>query len=121
MNDLFVPTADGVRITLPEGLVEFLADVPKALDLVGSTEGDPAESRMRVSVYPSDPEADREYWRWTGEELDGSRTADRSAFSTLLEEAVDGVEASVGEAHAFLRVLVEIRLALAARLGWPHP
>ncbi|MFP5330973.1 MAG: DUF2017 family protein [Acidimicrobiia bacterium] len=117
MSDLFVPTPDGVRVTLPEGLVEVLADVPKALDLVGHSEGDPAASRLQVPVYLDDPASNEEYWRWMGGELDESRAADRSAFATMLESAVDGVDISLGEAYAVLRVLVEIRLALAARLG----
>ena len=117
MNDLFVAEADGIRITLPHGLAEFLADVPAALDHVGSVEGDPARDRLSVAVYPDDRDADDEYWRWMGDELDQSRAADRSAFATLVEGAEEGVLASTAEAHGFLRVLVEIRLALAARLG----
>lgn len=117
VTDLFVAEQGGVRITLPVGLVEFLSDIPTALDLVGTTADDPAAERFRVAVYPDDEEADDEYWRWMGGELDESRRADRSAFGTLLEAAPGGVVASRGESLAFLRVLVEIRLALAARLG----
>lgn len=117
MTDLFVATPDGILITLPEGLVEFLADVPTALEMVGQADGDPAAGRLHVSVYPDDPESDAEYWRWMDSELGESRAADRSAFATLLESAAAGVVASRGEAQGFLRVLVEIRLALAARLG----
>lgn len=117
MNELFRREPDGIRITLPEGLVEFLADVPAALDHVGAVDDDPADERLHVAVYPGDEEADGEYWRWMGDELDHSRAADRSAFAGLIEAAADGVVASIGEAHGFLRVLVEIRLALAARLG----
>jgi len=117
VTELFVAEADGIRITLPSGLAEFLADVPAALDHVGSVDGDPARDRLNVSVYPDDSEADDEYWRWMGDELDQSRAADRSAFATIVEVAEEGVLASVAEANGFLRVLVEIRLALAARLG----
>ncbi len=117
VNDMFVPTTDGIRITLPAGLVEFLQDVPTALDHVGSTPDDPAADRFRVPVYLDDGESNDEFWRWMGTELDESRAADRSAFSLILESADQGVVASLGEASGFLRVLVEIRLALAARLG----
>lgn len=117
MTDLFVPTADGIRITLPEGLVEFLKDVPTALDHVGTNDADPAAGRFRVAIYPEDGEANDEYWRWMEGELDQSRAADRSAFGLILDSAVDGVTVSTAEAHGILRVLVEIRLALAARLG----
>lgn len=117
MSDLFVPTSDGIRITLPQGLVEFLRDVPTALDHVGSTPNDPAADRFRVPVYLDDGESNDEFWRWMGSELDESRAADRSAFAFILESAEQGVVASLGQASGFLRVLVEIRLALAARLG----
>lgn len=117
MSEFFVRSEDHVRIRLPEGLVEFLEDVPAALDLVGHSEGDPAAPRMQVPVYLDDSDANEEYWRWMGGELDESRAADRSAFALVLESATNGVEVSLAEAHAFLRVLVEIRLALAARLG----
>lgn len=117
MSEFFVRAEDQVRIRLPEGLVEFLEDVPAALDLVGRSEGDPAAPRMQVPVYLDDSDANEEYWRWMGGELDESRAADRSAFALVLESATSGVEVSLAEAHAFLRVLVEIRLALAARLG----
>lgn len=117
MNDIFVPTPEGIRVTLPEGLVEFLADVPTALDLVGTNESDPAAGRFHVDIYPDDSAANHEYWRWMEEELGQSRAADRSAFATILESAADGVVVSRGEAEGIVRVLVEIRLALAARLA----
>lgn len=117
MSEFFVRSGDQVRISLPDGLVEFLEDVPAALDLVGHSDGDPAASRLQVPVYLDDPSANEEYWRWMGGELDESRAADRSSFALVLESATTGVDVSMEEAQAFLRVLVEIRLALAARLG----
>ena len=51
------------------------------------------------------------------DELDQARAADRSAFLELVAAARQGAEASPDEAEAFLRVLVEARLVLAARLG----
>jgi hypothetical protein len=52
-----------------------------------------------------------------GDEFRESRAADRSAFELILEAAAAGTVASVAEAEAFMRVLNESRLALAARLG----
>ncbi|HSJ28945.1 MAG TPA: DUF2017 family protein [Acidimicrobiia bacterium] len=117
MNDFFVRTGSGVRVTLPGGLVEFLQDVPTALDLVGKQDDDPAATRFKLPIYLDDSDANDEYWRWMGSELDEARAADRSAFGLILEEAAQGVEVSMAEAHGLLRVFVEIRLALAARLG----
>lgn len=117
MNDFFVRRGDRIRVHLPQGLVEFLSDVPTALDLVGAQSDDPAATRLQVPVYLDDPESNEEYWRWMGGELDEARAADRSAFGLILDDAAAGTDVSLAEAHGMLRVLVEIRLALAARLG----
>lgn len=117
VSRFFERHGERIRVVLPEGLVEFLSDVPTALDLVGSQSDDPAAARFQVPIYLDDADANEEYWRWMGGELLESRAADRSAFGLILDDAVEGTEISVAEAHGVLRVLVEIRLALAARLG----
>jgi hypothetical protein len=78
---------------------------------------DPAAGRFKVARLPRRRRRQRRVLAVDGLELDESRAADRSAFALILEEATEGVVVSRAEAHAFLRVLVEIRLALAARLG----
>lgn len=108
---------DGIELRIPEPLAGWLSDLPELLESVGDREDDPAAGRLNVPVYLDDPEANTEWWDWMGGELDAGRAADRSAFRELVEAAPDGVVASEEEAHAFLRVLVEGRLVLAARLG----
>jgi hypothetical protein len=105
----FRATRHGVEIRLTQAEVDFLSQVPVLLADVGAT--------RQAPVYLDDPDANAEWWRLMGGELSGSRNADRSAYSLLLEAAVEGTVASIAEAEAFLRVLVEGRLALAARLG----
>ena len=107
----------GVELHFDPGLAGLLADVPRALSSVGRTPGDPAADRLRVPVYLDDPASSQEWWSLMGGELDQSRAADRSAFAELVEAAVEGTVASMEEAQAFLRVLVEMRLVVAARLG----
>lgn len=120
---LFEPHADGIRMRLPETLVAFLRDVPAVLLSVGTPAEDPAATRLSVPVYLDDPEADAEFWRWMRTDLDEGRRSDRSAFVELLEAAAvsepdgEGTLASRAEAEAFLRVLAEVRLVLAARMG----
>ncbi|HEY7705373.1 MAG TPA: DUF2017 family protein [Acidimicrobiia bacterium] len=97
--------------------VEFLAQVPLLLADVASFAEDPAAARLEVPVYLDDPEANTDWWRLMKGELVSSRNADRSAFALLVEAAAEGTVASRLEAEAFLRVLVEGRLALGARLG----
>jgi hypothetical protein len=50
-------------------------------------------------------------------EMEQSRAADRSAFGITAEQASGGVTLSTPEAEAWLRVLGEARLVLAARAG----
>lgn len=112
----FEAVADGVRIKLEPDEVEFLTQVPLLLADVGSFAEDPAADRLEVPVYLDDPDANSDWWRLMKGELVSSRNADRSAFALLVESAGEGTVASRLEAEAFLRVLVEGRLALAARL-----
>lgn len=117
MRGPFRRTRDGISIRLGRRDVEFLSMLPAMLDEVGSQPDDPAAERLAVPVYLDDPDSDHEYWRWMRPELDAGRSADRSAFAELVSAAAGGVVASQEEAEAFLRVLVEGRLALAARVG----
>lgn len=113
----FRRTEAGIEFRFDPGLVEFLRDVASLFSALGPRATDPAAQRLSVPVYLDDPEADAEFWRWMGSELEQSRLADRSAFEALLDDAARGTVASRAEAEAFLRVLVEARLVLAARLG----
>lgn len=117
MRGPFRRSENGIAMRLSTADAEVLAQLPVLLDHVGQTSDDPAAERLGVPVYLDDPEANAEYWKWMAPELDAGRTADRSAFTELVATAPDGVVASFEEAQAFLRVLVEARLALAARLG----
>lgn len=113
----FTPVDAEIEFRFTEELAAFLSDVPLALATITRDGDDPAAARLRVPVYLDDPDADEEYWGLVGGDLDHERAADRATFARLAEEAVDGVRASREDANAFLRVLVEARLALAARMG----
>lgn len=117
MTGPFDAVADGIRFEFPPHLATFLRDVPEALATVRHGSDDPAARRLDVPVYPGDPSSDAEFWRWMRSELDDGRAEDRAVFASLVDRAEGGVVASRAEAEAFLRVLVEVRLALAARMG----
>jgi hypothetical protein len=108
---------DGILVTLEPDDLDLLRQLPEFLSELGAPGEDPAATRLQVPVYLDDPESSNEWWRLMGGELDQSRAADRSAFALILEAATAGTVASTAEAEAFLRVLNESRLALAARLG----
>lgn len=109
--------ADGIELTLADWESNVLQAIPELLASVDLGSGDPAADRLDQSPYPEEPEAAAEFRRLMAEEMTQSRSADRSAFSVTVEQAPRGVTLSSGEAEAWLRVLGEARLVLAARLG----
>jgi hypothetical protein len=110
-------TVDGkieARLTPEERL--FLGDVLPLLAGVGPRGSDPAADRLQVPVYLDDPDANQEWWRLMGSELDAGRRSDRAVFEkTISSEAP--VALTNADADAVLRVLNEARLALGARFG----
>ena len=113
----FLPTPDGILVTLAPDDLDLLRQLPEFLAQLGEPGEDPAAARLKVPVYLDDPESSDEWWRLMSGELAQSRAADRSAFALILDAATAGTVASIPEAEAFLRVLNESRLALGARLG----
>lgn len=112
----FTTTKEGIRVDLSPQERMFLGDVLPLLAGIGAPGSDPAADRLRVPVYLDDPDANQEWWRLMGEDLQSARRADRAIF----EKAVgsdDPVTLSEEEADAMLRVLNEARLALGARFG----
>lgn len=94
----------------------FLRDVLPLLAGLGAVGEDPAATRLNVPVYLDDPEANEEWWRLMGEELNAARRVDREVFGKVVD-AEGPVTLSEADADAFLRVVNEARLALGARLG----
>lgn len=111
------PVEGGIRLELDRRVVDFLRGLPELLEEAGADPDDPAAGRLRPAVYPDDAEANEEWWGYMSEELDRSRDADRSTFRAVLEESVGGAMVDSQRAHAVVRVLVEARLVLAARMG----
>ena len=73
-----------------------------------------------LPVYPGRPEDDAEFWRLMGDELRRAKAEDRATFIETLGAAQRGVVLSEDQAEAWLRVMGEARLVLAARLGIEH-
>lgn len=94
----------------------FLGDVLPLLAGIGARGSDPAADRLMVPVYLNDPDANEEWWRLMGQDLDAARQADRAVFSKMVTGEAP-VVLDLEEADAVLRVLNEVRLALGARLG----
>lgn len=112
----FRRTGDGIEVRFSPEERMFLGDVLPLLAGIGAPGTDPAADRLNVPVYLDDPEANEEWWRLMGKDLEAARRADRAVFDEVVssdEPVVMGQE----EADAVLRVLNETRLALGARFG----
>lgn len=112
----FTTTAEGIRVDLSPPERMFLGDVLPMLAGIGAPGSDPAADRLRVPVYLDDPEANKEWWRLMGEDLQSARRADRATFEKAVTSN-EPVTLNDEEADAMLRVLNEARLALGARFG----
>jgi len=112
----FEATRRGIEVSLsPEERV-FLGDVLPMLAGIGAVGSDPAADRLNVPVYLDDPEANSEWWRLMGGDLEAARKADRAVLRRVLDDPGNPT-LDDGEANALLRVINEARLALGARLG----
>lgn len=112
----FKAEGDEVRIRLPEGEREFLAQIVEMLEGVGADSDDPAAQRLNPAVH-ADADAQASYAELTADDLEASRNQDRAMFREVLEQAAAATTVPAGSAEAWLRVLGEARLALAARWG----
>jgi hypothetical protein len=112
----FKATRKGIVCSFTSEERIFLRDVLPLLAGLGAVGEDPAATRLNVPVYLDDPEANEEWWRLMGEELNAARKTDREVFRKVVVDS-GPVTLSDADADAFLRVINEARLALGARLG----
>jgi hypothetical protein len=115
MTTPFRAAEGGIEVVIQPWEVDVLKAIPALLDTLGR--GDAAAEQLDQTPYPEDPAAADEFRRLMASELEQSRAADRSAFGITVEQAPAGLTLSVAEAEAWLRVLGEARLVLAAREG----
>ncbi len=117
MIDL-VATSAGPRLAIAPELEDVLLSVPGWLSSVGRKGRDPAADRLSPKVYVDDEGAAAEFDRLMTPELDAGRLEDRARYEQVMHRALDGGTVLDGEeAFALLRVLDEVRLVIAARLG----
>jgi hypothetical protein len=112
----FNTSAEGIRVDLSPEERLFLGDVLPMLAEIGAPGSDPAADRLQVPVYLDDPDANEEWWRLMGQDLDAARREDRSVFQRVVSSD-EPVTLSPEDADSVLRVLNQARLALGARLG----
>ena len=109
-------TPDGVRARLGVTDRLMLKRVSEVLQSVGVESDDPAIGRLRPSLYGPSEGADANIEAMMRDELETGRAADLS----IVDEALQGSGNLVltdEEADAWVRVLGDARLVVAARLG----
>lgn len=92
---------------------EVLRAAPVLLQAELGDEGDPAWARRRYVAHPNDAAADDRFRELTGPMLADARAADRDRLLATLGEPSLAIE----DAEAWVRVIGDARLVLAARLG----
>ena len=117
MRRPFKPHRDGVTVRLSVDERQFLLGLPQLLAAVDAEPDDPAHARLHVEAYPDDSAAQLEMAEYSGSQLAEARTTDRARFADSIENEVLTPE----DAEAWLTVLGDSRLALAARLGIDEP
>jgi len=105
----------GVELVLDPEEAGFLRSLPDYLDGLGDDPTDPAVRRLTPTIHPDDPDASAEFDRFIGPALADERRDDRDLVATIIQPGTTRLTA--GEAEAVLRVVGEVRLALAARHG----
>ncbi len=112
----FKRTGKGVEVRLPEGWGPALAGLVTALDNLGSIESDPAAARLSLPVYLGDDDANAQWDDTFSDRIDLGRTVDRAVFSRVFG-SLEKVFVDREEASSLIRVLAELRLVVAARVG----
>lgn len=110
---MFRGDESGIRVALAAREVDVLRSVPGLLRSVGDGDGDPAAGRLDYRAHPDDPDAERGYRDLVDGLIEREREEDRARFAATL----GATRLTVEEADAWLRVIGEARLVLAARLG----
>lgn len=87
-----------------------------ALEILGPPDEDPAAARLAVPVYLGDDEANSEWSSRFGDRLAMGRSVDRSVFVRTFAAGAKTV-LDADEAVSLIRVLAELRLVVAARVG----
>jgi len=108
MTAPFVRAGEAVMVRLSKAEIAVLGGLTELI--VADRD---AGGRLDYVAHPDDAGAEERYRELIGEDLDRLRAADRRAFGRALGER----EITVDDAQAWMRVVGEARIVLAARLG----
>ena len=108
--------ADRIFVRLNSEERAVLSQLPVLVGGVGSDEDDPAAGRMTPNAYADDAEAAEEFSSMTAGDLDAARRRDAGVFAQTLDDIGD-TGMTLEEAEAWVRMIGDSRLVLAARAG----
>lgn len=114
---MFKLVSSGIQVKIPRPLATFLQGLPELLESVGEQPGDPAQSRLQPVAYVDDADAQSDYEEFAGPQLASMRELDRRTFRETLAEYRKGQIITIQEAEAWVKVIGDARLAIAARAG----
>ncbi|MCP3993607.1 MAG: DUF2017 family protein [bacterium] len=115
----FRANAGGIEISLMRPEIALLERLGSLLSGAGVEKDDPARERLFPKIYLDDNNASREFERLAGKEYVEVRSVDREAFNRGLKSACeDTLTLTLDEAGAWVRVIGEARIVLAARRGF---
>ncbi len=119
MRRAFKSHSKGVAVLISDLERQFLLGLVPILEAADAEPADPAYARLHVEAYPDDPAAQDEMAQYSGTQLAEARAADRASFTASVEAGAAVL--TLEEAEAWLTVIGDTRLALAARLGITEP
>lgn len=108
--------ADRIFVRLNAEEREVLSRLPVLVDGVGSDDDDPATERMTPNAYLDDAEAAEEFSSMTAGDLGSARRRDAGIFARTLDD-IGHAGMTLEEAEAWVRMIGDSRLVLAARAG----
>lgn len=109
----FRATGGTIEVSLQRDEQVLLSQLGSLLGSVGAVPKDPAADRLDPDAFLDDGDASHEFRRLTADELSTARAMDRDVF----ERTLVGKRLNVEEAAAWVRVIGDARLVLAARKG----
>lgn len=112
MNGAFRRRGDKIAVLLGKRERDVLSDLPTFV-AQGRQDGGPAAKRLDYVAHPEDLERQTEFADMTDDLLDQERKRDANRFTASLRAD----ELDDDEAMAWVRLIGEARLILAARLG----
>ena len=111
---LIAPDGPPVPRDQPDDLLEW--DAEFALDQP-QTPDDPVLARLLPDGYRDDPEAAGEFRKYTESSLRSAKQQAAQEMLDTLPEAGGKIQLTHDQAHAWLKALNDVRLALGVRLG----